>query len=85
MTVTQISMLESIIVNIWSCSPPMKIATFIDESVKKKEKKNPAHTGDVKWYLVIPFSCRSVSLEVFKEAILVSFAFQAWYTVKSWL
>ena len=66
-------------------SPPMKITTFIDESVKKKEKKNPAHTGDVKWYLVIPFSCRSVSLEVFKEAILVSFAFQAWYTVKSWL
>ena len=29
-------------------SPPMKITTFIDESVKKKEKKNPAHTGDVK-------------------------------------
>ena len=58
-------------------SPPMKFTTFIDESVKKKKKKNSAHTGDVKWYLVIPFSCRSVSLEVFKEAILVSFAFQA--------
>ena len=57
----------------------MKFNNFIGELVKKKKRKNEwvsGSHGDLKSYLIIRFNCRSISFEVFKEAILPSFAFQ---------
>ena len=49
---------------------------LINELVRKMNQFL-AHTEYLKSYLIICFSCRSVSFEIFKEAILFSFAFQA--------
>ena len=68
---------------------PIKVTAFIAESVEKS-KSFPAHTGvwvlnskeKTVWtkifhfFVIIRFSCRWISSNVFKEAILFSFAFQ---------
>ena len=56
------------------CSRPVKFATFIDESIRKNKSITSSHW--VFKILIIRFSCRSISFEVFKEAILFSFTFK---------